>query len=96
MTIECLSSNKVFGGWHKQYSHQSSTVNCTMRFAIFLPPQASSNNKVPVLYWLSGLTCTDENVMQKSGIQRIAAELGIAIVAPDTSPRGEGVADDEA
>jgi S-formylglutathione hydrolase len=67
-----------------------------MRFAIFLPPQASSNNKVPVLYWLSGLTCTDENVMQKSGIQRIAAELGIAIVAPDTSPRGEGVADDEA
>ncbi len=96
MTIECLSSNKVFGGWHKQYSHQSSTVNCTMRFAIFLPPQAASNNKVPVLYWLSGLTCTDENVMQKSGIQRIAAELGIAIVAPDTSPRGEGVADDEA
>lgn len=96
MTIECLSSNKVFGGWHKQYSHQSSTVNCTMRFAIFLPPQASSNNKVPVLYWLSGLTCTDENVMQKSGIQRIAAELGIAIVAPDTSPRGEGIADDEA
>lgn len=96
MTIECLSSNKVFGGWHKQYSHESSTVNCTMRFAIFLPPQASSNNKVPVLYWLSGLTCTDENVMQKSGIQRIAAELGIAIVAPDTSPRGEGVADDEA
>ena len=95
MTIECLSSNKVFGGWHKQYSHQASTVNCAMRFAIFLPPQASSNNKVPVLYWLSGLTCTDENVMQKSGIQRIASELGIAIVAPDTSPRGDNVADDE-
>ena len=95
MAIECLSSNKVFGGWHKQYSHQASTVNCAMRFAIFLPPQASSNNKVPVLYWLSGLTCTDENVMQKSGIQRIASELGIAIVAPDTSPRGDNVADDE-
>ncbi|WP_019029936.1 S-formylglutathione hydrolase [Colwellia piezophila] len=94
-SIENLSVNKHFGGWHKQYSHQSKTLNCTMRFAIYLPPQVSSGAKVPVLYWLSGLTCTDENVMQKSGIQRIAAELGIAIVAPDTSPRGEGVADDE-
>ncbi|GAF62943.1 S-formylglutathione hydrolase [Psychrobacter sp. JCM 18903] len=67
-----------------------------MQFAIYLPPQMGSGTKVPVLYWLSGLTCTDENVMQKSGIQRIAAELGIAIVAPDTSPRGEDVADDAA
>ena len=65
-----------------------------MRFAIFLPPQASNSNKVPVLYWLSGLTCSDENFMQKAGAQRIAAELGIAIVAPDTSPRGESVPDD--
>lgn len=94
-SIESISVNKNFGGWHKQYSHQSKVLNCTMRFAIYLPPQASSGAKVPVLYWLSGLTCTDENVMQKSGIQGIAAELGIAIVAPDTSPRGEGVADDE-
>ncbi|MCL1068026.1 S-formylglutathione hydrolase [Shewanella olleyana] len=93
MTIENISSNKVFGGWLKQYTHTSTTVNCSMRFAIYLPPQAATQ-KVPVLYWLSGLTCTDENVMQKSGIQRIAAELGIAIVAPDTSPRGENVADD--
>ncbi|GIU52980.1 S-formylglutathione hydrolase [Shewanella sp. KT0246] len=93
MTIENISSNKAFGGWLKQYTHISTTVNCSMRFAIYLPPQAASQ-KVPVLYWLSGLTCTDENVMQKSGIQRIAAELGIAIVAPDTSPRGENVADD--
>ena len=66
-----------------------------MRFAIFLPPQASTGAKVPVLYWLSGLTCTDENFMQKASAQRLAAELGIAIVAPDTSPRGEDVADDE-
>ena len=66
-----------------------------MRFAIYLPPQASTGAKVPVLYWLSGLTCSDENFMQKAGAQRLAAELGIAIVAPDTSPRGEGVADDE-
>ncbi len=93
MTIESISSTKAFGGWHKQYSHQSSALNCTMRFAIYLPPQAESQ-KVPVLYWLSGLTCTDENFMQKAGAQRIAAELGMAIVAPDTSPRGENVADD--
>ena len=65
-----------------------------MRFAIYLPPQASEQKKVPVLYWLSGLTCTDENFMQKAGAQRIAAELGVAIIAPDTSPRGDGVADD--
>ncbi|MFT4789796.1 MAG: S-formylglutathione hydrolase, partial [Paraglaciecola sp.] len=68
---------------------------CSMRFAIYLPPQVSSGEKVPVLYWLCGLTCSDENFMQKAGAQHIAAELGIAIVAPDTSPRGEGVADDE-
>ncbi|MFS1702485.1 S-formylglutathione hydrolase [Alteromonas sp. AMM-1] len=95
MTIDHISSNKSFGGWHKQYSHASTTTHCTMRFAIYLPPQCSSGAKVPVLYWLSGLTCTDENFMQKAGAQRIAAELGIAIVAPDTSPRGENVANDE-
>tara|TARA_R110002095_G_scaffold215809_1_gene211069 strand:- start:815 stop:1654 length:840 start_codon:yes stop_codon:yes gene_type:complete len=95
MSIENLNCNKSFGGWHKQYSHRSETLNCSMRFAIYLPPQASNGEKVPVLYWLSGLTCSDENFMQKAGAQRIAAELGIAIVAPDTSPRGEGVADDE-
>jgi len=93
--LENVSVNKSFGGWHKQYSHQSAVLNCNMRFAIYLPPQASNGKKVPVLYWLSGLTCTDENFMQKAGALRIAAELGMAIVAPDTSPRGEGVADDE-
>lgn len=95
MTIENLSSNKSFGGWHKQYNHHSATLNCEMRFAIYLPPQASSGTKVPVLYWLSGLTCTDENFMQKAGGHRLASELGVAIVAPDTSPRGDDVADDE-
>ncbi|MYM62812.1 S-formylglutathione hydrolase [Pseudomaricurvus sp. HS19] len=94
MTIEIVSQAKTFGGWHKQYTHVSATTNCTMRFAIYLPPQASAENKVPVIYWLSGLTCTDENFMQKAGAHRIAAELGVAIVAPDTSPRGEGVPDD--
>jgi S-formylglutathione hydrolase len=95
MTLENLSVNKSFGGWHKQYSHHSAVLNCAMRFAIYLPPQASNTQKVPVLYWLSGLTCSDENFMQKAGALRMAAELGIAIVAPDTSPRGEDVPDDD-
>ena len=95
MTIENISANKSFGGWHKQYSHYSNSVNGTMRFAIYLPPQVAKGEKVPVLYWLSGLICSDENFMQKAGAQRIAAELGIAIVAPDTSPRGEDVANDD-
>lgn len=95
MNVENLSCNKSFDGWHKQYSHFSETLNCTMRFAIYLPPQASNGDKVPALYWLSGLTCTDENFMQKAGAQRIAAELGMAIIAPDTSPRGDEVADDD-
>lgn len=88
MTLELIAQNKSFGGWHKQYSHIATSTQCKMRFAIFLPPQAAGK-KVPVLYWLSGLTCTDENFMQKAGAQRMAAELGMAIVAPDTSPRGE-------
>ncbi|TKB51497.1 S-formylglutathione hydrolase [Ferrimonas sediminicola] len=94
MNLENICVNKSFGGWHKRYRHRSDVLNCTMTFSIYLPPQASEANPVPVLYWLSGLTCTDENFMQKAGAQRIAAELGMAIVAPDTSPRGDGVADD--
>jgi len=95
MSLKNLSRNKSFDGWHKQYSHHSQSLNCTMRFAIYLPPQAVNGQQVPVLYWLSGLTCSDENFMQKAGAQRIAAELGIAIVAPDTSPRGEDIADND-
>ncbi|MDO6543770.1 S-formylglutathione hydrolase [Photobacterium sanguinicancri] len=94
MTLENISANKSFGGWHKQYTHRSTALNCDMRFAIFLPPQIAQGQQVPVLYWLSGLTCTDENFMQKAGAQRLAAELGMAIVAPDTSPRGDDVPDD--
>lgn len=96
MNIENISRNKSFGGWHKQYSHHSETLNCDVRFAIYLPPQAANGNKVPALYWLSGLTCTDENFMQKAAAHQMAAELGVAIIAPDTSPRGDDVADDEA
>ena len=96
MTIVNLSSHKIFGGWNKQYSHDSNLLNCTMKFSVFIPPQASSTHSVPVLYWLSGLTCSDENFIHKAGAQRIAAKLGIAIVVPDTSPRGEGVANNDA
>ena len=94
MSIEIVSTAKSFGGWHKQIRHESKTLNCTMRFAVYMPPKAASGEPVPVLYWLSGLTCTDENFMQKAGAHRMAAELGIAIVAPDTSPRGDDVPDD--
>nr|WP_170827739.1 MULTISPECIES: S-formylglutathione hydrolase [Pseudomonas] len=94
MALENLSCQKSAGGWHKRYRHHSSTLNCDMVFAVYLPPQAEQGAKLPVLYWLSGLTCTDENFMQKAGAHRLAAELGLMIVAPDTSPRGEGVADD--
>lgn len=94
MTLEIVSSNKSFGGWHKRYRYRSSSLGCDMVFAVYLPPQAEQGEKLPVLYWLSGLTCTDENFMQKAGAQRLAAELGLVIVAPDTSPRGDGVPDD--
>lgn len=81
-----LSVTRCFGGELRRVKHRSDCCDCDMTFAIFLPPQARSE-KVPVLYWLSGLTCTDENFMQKAGAQRMAAELGIAMVCPDTSPR---------
>lgn len=94
MNLENLSCQKLFGGWHKRYRHHSSTLNCAMAFSIYLPPQVELGEKLPVLYWLSGLSCTDETFMQKAGAQRLAAELGIIIVAPDTSPRGDDVPGD--
>lgn len=94
MSLENISCQKSFGGWHKRYRHRSTSLNCDMVFAVYLPPQAEQGEKLPVLYWLSGLTCTDENFMQKAGAHRLAAELGLIIVAPDTSPRGAGVPDD--
>jgi len=91
--MQQIAENKCFGGRQVRYSHASQVLGCEMKFSVFLPPQASEG-KVPVVYWLSGLTCTDENFVTKAGAQRYAAELGLAIVAPDTSPRGEGVPDD--
>ena len=84
---ELVSQNKVFGGWIKRYKHFSSSNQTDMSYTIFLPPKAEQTS-VPVLYWLSGLTCTDENFVQKSGAFRLASKLGLAIVCPDTSPRG--------
>lgn len=92
--MKLLSSVQCFGGLQNQYEHVSKTLNCTMQFSVYLPPQAQAGQKVAVAYWLSGLTCTDQNFATKAGAQRVAAELGIAIVMPDTSPRGEGVPDD--
>ncbi|UCV17646.1 S-formylglutathione hydrolase [Ferribacterium limneticum] len=94
MTLENLSCQKSAGGWTKRYRHRSTTLGCNMTFSIYLPPQIESGEKLPVLYWLSGLSCTDETFMQKAGAQRIAAELGMVIVAPDTSPRGDDVPGD--
>ena len=91
--MEQISSYRCFGGQQMRYSHASGALDCEMTFSIFLPPQAQEG-PVPVVYWLSGLTCTDENFVNKAGAQRYAAELGLAIVAPDTSPRGDDVPDD--
>ncbi len=87
-----IESIKEFGGYLNRYEHDSSTCHCKMTFSVYLPPQATTE-KVPALYWLSGLTCTDDNVRTKAGMQRYAAEQGIALIFPDTSPRGDDVPD---
>ena len=94
-TLTVVQEQKCFGGRQIRYQHASTVLNCEMKFSVFLPPQAATQN-VPALYWLSGLTCSDENFSTKAGAQRVAAELGIALIIPDTSPRGEGVPDDAA
>jgi S-formylglutathione hydrolase len=93
--MKIVSENRAFGGVQGVYSHASEACACDMTFAVYLPPEAE-HGKVPVLWYLSGLTCTHENAMTKAAAQGWAAEEGIALIFPDTSPRGEGVADDEA
>ncbi len=93
--MQTVSENKCFGGVQGVYSHASDACGCDMTFGLFLPEEAA-DTPVPVLWYLSGLTCTHENAMVKAGAQAWAAEAGIALVFPDTSPRGEGVANDEA
>lgn len=91
--MDLVSENRTFGGRQLRFGHRSAVLDCDMHFSLFLPPQADAG-PVPLLTWLSGLTCTDENFVQKAGAQRAAAAHGVALLAPDTSPRGEGVADD--
>lgn len=93
--MRTISENRCFGGVQGVYAHASEATGCEMTFGLFLPKEAEEQ-PVPVLWYLSGLTCTHENAMVKAGAQRWAAEAGIALVFPDTSPRGEGVADDAA
>ncbi|MCG8275756.1 S-formylglutathione hydrolase [Stenotrophomonas sp. NLF4-10] len=88
-----IEHRACFGGWQDVYRHRSEVLGCEMDFAVYLPPQAETGARLPVLYWLSGLTCSEQNFITKAGAQRHAAEHGIILVAPDTSPRGDDVAD---
>ena len=94
--MHILSEHKCFDGLQLRVRHPSAVNHCEMTYSLYLPPQALAGGRVPLLYWLSGLTCTDENFTQKAGAQRYAAQYGLALVMPDTSPRGEGVPDDPA
>lgn len=93
--MERLERHASFGGWQEVYQHSSDVLKCAMNFSIYLPPHAA-DEKLPVIYWLSGLTCNEQNFITKAGAQKYAAEHRVILVAPDTSPRGAAVADDEA
>ena len=93
MSLEIVTQSRCFGGRQVTYRHASEETGTPMRVAVFHPP-AAEHDEVPVVWFLAGLTCTEENFTVKAGAQRIAAELGLMLVAPDTSPRGEGVPDD--
>jgi S-formylglutathione hydrolase len=93
--LKTNAESRMFDGTMGFYAHDSETCQCEMRFAVYLPPQARER-KVPVLYYLSGLTCTEENFVIKAGAQQFAAKHGIALVIPDTSPRNTGIADEDA
>lgn len=94
--MQRIEQHASFGGRQEVWQHASSALGCEMRFGIYLPEAALQGEKRPVLYWLSGLTCTEQNFITKAGAQEHAARHGLIVVAPDTSPRGEGVADDAA
>jgi S-formylglutathione hydrolase len=94
-SVELVSESRCFEGRQIVFKHASAACACTMRFAVYLPP-AAEREAVPALYWLSGLTCTEENFSVKSGAQRYAAELGLALIIPDTSPRGVNIPGEDA
>ena len=91
-----IEQHASFGGRQEVWAHASSTLGCDMRVAVYLPEPALRGEPCPVLYWLSGLTCTEQNFITKAGAQAHAARHGVIVVAPDTSPRGEAVANDAA
>ncbi|MFO8238918.1 MAG: S-formylglutathione hydrolase [Prochlorococcaceae cyanobacterium] len=99
-SLELIEEHRCFGGLQRRYRHHSPSLQCAMTLGVFLPPAAlaadaeAGGRLVPALWWLSGLTCSDENAVQKAGAQRLAAELGLALITPDTSPRGAAVPDD--
>ncbi|MBO1015534.1 S-formylglutathione hydrolase [Achromobacter sp. SD115] len=94
VALELISQHRCFGGWQRYYRHESAEIGLPMRFSVYVPPQAEQG-PVPVLFYLAGLTCTEETFMIKAGAQRLAAELGVMLVAPDTSPRGANVPGEE-
>lgn len=91
--MQQVSVYKTFEGQQLRFRHDSAVLNCEMHFSVYLPP-AAADRPVPVIYWLSGLTCTDENFVQKAGAQQYASQHQVALIVPDTSPRGEQVPDD--
>ena len=94
--MERIEQHASFGGHQEVWKHASSTLGCDMRFGVFLPPQTKTGGSTPILYWLSGLTCTEQNFITKAGAQQFAAEHGLILIAPDTSPRGDDVPNDPA
>ena len=94
MELKLIEQHRSFGGQQYKYSHYSEVLKCDMTFSIYLP-QNKEGKQIPLIWWLSGLTCTDDNFTQKSGFQRLADKYNVAVVMPDTSPRGEDVPDDE-
>uniref|UniRef100_A0A8C6E6N6 S-formylglutathione hydrolase n=1 Tax=Moschus moschiferus TaxID=68415 RepID=A0A8C6E6N6_MOSMO len=94
MAMKQVSSSKCFGGLQKVFEHDSVELKCKMKFAVYLPPKAETG-KCPVLYWLSGLTCTEQNFISKSGYHQAASGHGLVVIAPDTSPRGCSIKGEE-
>ncbi|HEY9694892.1 MAG TPA: S-formylglutathione hydrolase [Oculatellaceae cyanobacterium] len=92
--LTLVSRNRSFGGWQYVYRHYSAVLNCEMNYGVYLPPQAETQ-PCPTLYWLSGLTCTEQNFINKAGSQQFAAQYGLIVVAPDTSPRGCNIPGEE-
>ena len=95
MTVTCVEQHQCFGGMQNKYTHYSEVLKCNMTFSLFLPSNKEMK-EIPLIWWLSGLTCTDDNFSQKSGFQRVAEKYQVAVIVPDTSPRGEHIPNDPA